>query len=269
MFDEGSGGAPLQRVGGRAEVRIGATGLRDLYQSGSAKVLLPRTYSGSPEVVFLNTAGGVTGGDQLSFELCVPDGVAIATTQTAERAYRKGDNGAARVDISLEIGAGARAFWLPQETILYNGSALRRRTKADLSGSAELCLLDIFVFGRKAMGEVVETIDLDDKREVWRDGAPVLLDPTRVTTGDLGRPGSAALAKASAIAVLHLIAPDAEHRLARLRAVLPDDGSAAASAWDGRLSLRVMHEDPGLLRKTLARAIPCVTNEPLPRVWPR
>ncbi|MBF9032283.1 urease accessory protein UreD, partial [Rhodobacterales bacterium HKCCE3408] len=57
-------------------------------------------------------------------------------------------------------------------------------------------------------------------------------------------------------------------RLGRLRAVLPGDGSAAASAWGGRLSARVMAEDPSKLRDTLARAITTLTGRPLPRVWP-
>lgn len=41
-----------------------------------------------PEVVFLNTSGGLTGGDVLNLSLDLGDGVRLtATTQTAERAY--------------------------------------------------------------------------------------------------------------------------------------------------------------------------------------
>ena len=48
--------------------------------------LLPPT---APEVVFLNTSGGLTAGDRLDYSLDLDaDAQARATTQTAERAYR-------------------------------------------------------------------------------------------------------------------------------------------------------------------------------------
>lgn len=269
MFDEGSGGAALQRVVGRAKVRLGPKGLKELYQSGSAKVLLPKTYGPAPEIVFLNTAGGVTSGDQLSYRLAMEAGTAIGTTQTAERAYRRADDRPAQVDIALEVGPEARLLWLPQETILFDRAGLSRRTHAEMSGGSELCLLDMFVFGRIAMGELVQRIDLKDKRSVWRDGRPVLLDPLRLASQDLNWPGMAGMNAAKSMAVLHVIAPDAEDRLNRVREVLPGDGSAAVSAWDGRLSFRMMHENPSETRKVLARVLPIVTGLPLPRVWPR
>ena len=38
-------------------------GLKELYQSGCAKLMLPKTYGKMTEAVLLNTAGGITGGD--------------------------------------------------------------------------------------------------------------------------------------------------------------------------------------------------------------
>lgn len=268
MLDENLTSLQLQRVIGVAEVAIGPAGVTELRQVGSAKAMMPRVHVGPAEVVFLNTAGGVTGGDRLSYRFAVSGTTAMATTQTAERAYRRGQEGVAQVDITLEVGAGAKGLWLPQETILYDGAALHRTTRANLAGDAELCLCDSFVFGRVAMGEAVQRLDLKDKRDVWRDGRPVLIDPLWMGDADLCRAGMAGLGPARAVAVVHLIASDAADRLARLRGVLPGDGSAAASAWDGRLSLRVLHENPSELRKTLSRTIPELTGHPLPRVWP-
>lgn len=56
----------LERVRGAAEVtlshRADAVRLDKLGQQGSAKAFLPRVHGPVPEVVFLNTAGGLTGG---------------------------------------------------------------------------------------------------------------------------------------------------------------------------------------------------------------
>lgn len=268
MLDQGSGGTRLERVHGRGRIALSGGRLRDLHQSGAAKVMLPRAYAPMPEIVFLNTAGGVTGGDRLRFELALENGRAMATTQTAERAYRSPD-GPAELDLSLTVGPGAHLSWLPQETILYDGARLTRNTHVAIEGDGTVLMVDMFVLGRVAMGEAVRQLDLTDRRTVTRDGRALVMDILRLRAEDLTRPGAAGLGAAKAIAAIHLIAPDAEDRLGRFRAALPSDGSAAASAWDGRLSARAMHDDPSVLRRLLARALPILAGHEMPRVWPR
>jgi urease accessory protein len=57
-----------QRVAGRAAVSFGpGARLKRLAQAGSAKAMMPRMHGRAPEVVFLNTAGGLTGGDRLDY----------------------------------------------------------------------------------------------------------------------------------------------------------------------------------------------------------
>ena len=55
----------MERAHGTARVglvpKANGWGLSDLYQQGSAKVILPEV-GGAAEVVFLNTSGGLTGG---------------------------------------------------------------------------------------------------------------------------------------------------------------------------------------------------------------
>jgi urease accessory protein len=53
--------------------------------------MMPRMHGRAPEVVFLNTAGGLTGGDRLDYAVDLEGGHVVATTQTAERAYRCAD----------------------------------------------------------------------------------------------------------------------------------------------------------------------------------
>jgi urease accessory protein len=53
--------------------------------------MMPRMHGRAPEVVFLNTAGGLTGGDRLDYAVDLAGGHVVATTQTAERAYRAGE----------------------------------------------------------------------------------------------------------------------------------------------------------------------------------
>jgi urease accessory protein len=137
-------------------------------------------------VVFLNTSGGMTGGDRLSFGLSLAAGCRVtATTQTAERAYRSAD-GPARVEIRHQVGPGAHLDWLPQETILFDHSALERRTVIELAADASCLALEAVVLGRAAMGEQVREVTLTDRRQVLREGRPVLVEPLRLSSAALG-----------------------------------------------------------------------------------
>lgn len=270
-----TGPARHQRSRGRAAVALsrrgGATRLDRLAQAGCAKAFLPRAHGSVPEVVFLNTAGGLTGGDRLELALDLgPGAAAVATTQTAERAYASlGDW--ADMQVRLTLGDGARLVWCPQETILFERAALARRTLAELSGSAELLAAETVVFGRLAMGETPEAARLADWREVRRDGVPLVLEPVRIGPDWLAARGGAALmGPGTAMASLWLVAADAEDRLAGLRALLPEPGpalSAAASAWDGRLALRAVGQDVLALRRLVGQALCHLSGAALPRVW--
>lgn len=80
--------------------------------------------------------------------------------------------------------------------------------------------------------------------------------------------GSAVLAGAKAFASLILIGQEAEAKLAAARAVLDEPGvDAAASAWDGKLSVRMMAVDGWPLRQQIRRVLAAVRSAPLPRVW--
>lgn len=240
--------------------------MRDLHQSGSAKVLLPRVFDRAPEVVFLNTAGGITGGDRLDYALDVAHGAVTGTTQTAERAYKAlGAPGV--VETRLRVGPGACLHWVPQELILFEGAALKRSLHVEMAEDAELVMLETLVLGRAAMGEVLRDVHLRDRREVTRAGKLAMVEAIKLTGADLASNSPAGLNGAVAVASLTLMARDAEDRLDALRAVLPEGVRCAASAWDGRLTARFTAAKAYPLRRAVARAVECVTRGPLPRVW--
>ena len=263
----------MQRSRGTAAVAVSHRGgqirLDRLAQAGSAKAFLPRVHRPVPEAVFLNTSGGLTGGDTLAFSLHVAPGAALtATTQTAERAYAAGGSPAA-VRVTAAVGAGARLDWLPQETILYEDADLDRATVIDLDGGAACLLAETVILGRLAMGEAPARARLRDARLVRRDGQPVWAETLALDGGVLARAGDAAvLGGARAFAVIALVAPGAADALGPLRAALAGDGvEGAASAWDGKCVARLMAVDGWPLRQAVARALGALRGGPLPRVW--
>jgi urease accessory protein len=272
--------ATLQRARGVARVALAhdagplsATRIAGLRQEGCGKAFLPRV-TGDPEVVFLNTSGGLTGGDRLDFSVTLAaGGRATATTQTAERAYAVPPGAApGEIAVTLSAGDGATLHWLPQETILFEDSALERRTRVDLGRDARLLMCEMLVLGRAAMGETVLRARLHDARTVYRAGRPVLADAVEVGPALLGRPAApAGLAGARAVALVALVAPGAEAALPGVRAVLADAAGAGlragASAWDGRCLVRLAAPDAHPLKLAVARLLRHLGGGALPRVW--
>ena len=274
-------GTPLQRARGVARVALShdaeaprtRTRIAGLRQEGCGKAFLPRV-AGDPEVVFLNTSGGLTGGDRLDYAVSLAaGGRATATTQTAERAYAVLPGAVpGEIAVTLSAGDGATLHWLPQETILFENSALARRTRVDLGREARLLMCEMIVLGRAAMGETVTRPRLHDARAVYRDGRPVLVDAVEIGPELLARPEApAGLAGARAVALVALVAPGAEAALSGVRAVLDATTGAGlragASAWDGRCLVRLAAPDAHPLKLAVARLLRHLGGGALPRVW--
>jgi urease accessory protein len=272
MFDQ-SAQATMQRSHGKAMVSFALRGdqirLRDLAQSGSAKAMLPRVWGAVPEVVFLNTSGGLTGGDHLSYQMDIGAGARItATTQTAERAYAS-TGLPAEVVVRATVGQGGRLDWLPQETLIYEDSNLHRRSEIDLAEGASCLLAEVVILGRHAMGERPKRARLTDHRMIRRMGRPVWSESLQLNPQILSRATDPALlGDARAFAIIALVADGAQDHLARIRAVLDEPACrAAASGWDGRLLIRIMAADGWPLRRQIARVLTALRDAPLPRVW--
>lgn len=265
---------PLQRAEGSVRLGFraidGATRLARHYEQGAAKVRLPRAPGGVAEAVLINIAGGLTGGDRMDYAVDVGVGAAVTlTTQAGEKIYRALD-APAEIRTRIDVAAGGRVDWLPQETILFDRAALVRRLDIALAADAAVLALEAVIFGRTARGEIVRTGTLCDRWRVRRAGRLVFADGLRLDgpiAATLARP--AALAGGCAAATVVYAAPDAESRLESVRAALANGpAEAGASAWSGILVARLAAADGARLRAALAPLVAALRDgRALPRVW--
>lgn len=264
----------MERARGHARLAFaagdGPTRLVEFFQSGSAKIRLPRVDPGRPkEAVLINTAGGITGGDHLVYEVEAGAGShAVVSTQAAERIYRR-SAGTGRIDTAIRVGSGARLDWLPQETILFESSSLSRRLSIDVAADATLLAVEAIILGRTAMGETIRNVELADSWRIRRDGRPVFADGLRLD-GDATEilQGGATGRGAIALATLLLVSPDAEKHLDRARDALDTaSGEAGVSAWNGMLVARLAAPAGHILRADLVRLLQSLRAAPMPRVW--
>ncbi|PZX16291.1 urease accessory protein [Palleronia aestuarii] len=261
------------RAVGTAILRVarGAGGrprLATLRQSGAAKLLFPRRRGERVEAVFINTAGGITGGDRFEIAAAAEAGAHLTmTSQAAERAYAAQPGEVGRVRTRLEVGSGARIDWLPQETILYERSSLDRRLDVDLAEDARFLMIESLLFGRHARGEVLRAARVSDRVAIRRQGEPLYLDAIAMA-GDLrahlSRPAIGG--GAGAVATLIYIAPDAAAHLEAIRALLPESAGVSAISGD-MIALRALAGDGYALRRIVLPVLDRLTGRSLPAVW--
>jgi urease accessory protein len=263
----------LQRALGELAVSLKQRGkcsvLDELRQVGCLKARFPRPDDAVwLHLVTLNTSGGVAGGDVLDAAIAVgAEARATIASQAAERFYRAPPGSAASsVRTRIAVAEGGAAEWLPQETILFDRCAVRRHLRVELAADAWFLGVESLVFGRAAMGEVVERAALRDVIEVRRGGRLLLHDAVRLDGEVAATLRRTAIADgARAVATVVHVAPDAEAALDSVRAASP---KCNASAWDGMLIVRMLAADSASLRAAVI-AVLAVLREgrPLPRVW--
>jgi urease accessory protein len=271
IADQGTEAAQPRAVG---ELRLsvvladGTSRIAGLRQAGSLKALFPQARGPALDAVFLNTAGGLTGGDKMRIEADAgPQTHLVLSSQAAERGYRARTGTVARVQVKLSVGSEGRIDWLPQETILYDGAAIERRLLVDLARDARALIVEPVILGRVAMGERVRDLHLTDRWDIRRDGSLVFADALRLDSdaeAQLARPGIAGGAGSWATALF--CAPDAAAHLDSVRSLLPPTAGASL-VRDGVLFLRILARDGFILRKTLIPVIERLTTLPLPKVW--
>ncbi|MRG56328.1 urease accessory protein UreD [Phyllobacterium sp. SYP-B3895] len=263
--------AAPQRAYGAARLSVkhvnGRTRIASLYQEGCAKIRLPERDDHGLEAVMINTSGGLTGGDRMRWEFDVAENCrAQITTQACERIYRASAD-TADVETKLRVGEGASLAWLPQETIVFEKSALRRSLNISLAGTSRALIIEPIVFGRKAMGENIETATIHDRWRIWRDNRLVHAEDFRLgpDAGSMLRQ-PALLGGARAMATVLLLGADAERHLDAARKIIGAKGGA--SFWSGKLLARLIDGDAYNLRKRLVPLIELLNEEAgVPKVW--
>ena len=254
----------------RFDVRCedGVTRRGRLHESGSLRVRFPSPEGEGLSAVFVNTAGGVAGGDSFDIAIAAGEGARLTvTTAAAEKVYRAPD-APAQLDISLKAADGAHLAWLPQETILFDAAKISRRIDIDLAESASLLLCEIVVFGRAAMGERMERGEFVDRWRLRRGGRLVFAETVRLD-GDIGaKLARPAVAKGGAAIATALIVPGDEAIVERIRETANSfGGEVGISAWNGFAMARFCAQDAAALRADMMTVLGRASPTALPRLW--
>ena len=246
----------------------GVTRRRHLHESGSLRVRFPSPETEGLSAVFVNTAGGIAGGDRFDIEIAAGAGSRLAvTTAAAEKIYRA-QGPAAQVNIALKAADGAHLSWLPQETILFDRARVQRRIDIDLAEHASLLLCEIVVFGRSAMGERMQQGEFVDRWRLRRGGRLVFAETVRLD-GDIGEKLKQPAIAGGGVAIgTALIVPGDEALVERIRELSKSfGGEVGISSWNGFAMARFCAQDTARLRADMMAVLGRASGTALPRLW--
>jgi urease accessory protein len=248
--------------------------LHDLHQHANAKLRLPRTHQAGCEAVFINTAGGIAGGDSLALDVEVAAGAQLTvTTQACERVYRSSDGASGRVQNRARLERDAKLCWLPQETILFDQARLNRKLDITMAPRATLLAMETVVFGRLLSGETPTSGMLDDR---WRvhcghdliHAEHSFLDIAATPIDRIGQ-----LEGRRVIATIFYAAPDSPELTRKkadyLRQVATGtDVACGVSAFGGKLVCRLAAFDSRSLRRCVPFLLAALMPDlQVPKVW--
>ena len=263
----------LQRAYGDISVcvasnELGVTTLKDLRQEGSMRVVFPKSLNNNFEAVIVNTAGGITSGDKFSIFAEVGEGAKLSlTTQAAERVYCASNSDFGLVQNKLIIAENAQLYWLPQETILFNGSRMQRQLNVEIATTAKFLFLEPLVFGREASGEELRCCFFKDRVQIFCNNRPIYIDGIKMN-GDVAD----VLRKTCvgnenrALANIVLFDKDSTNLIDKIRELLPQNAGASLIS-ENLLGIRILAASSFELRKILLPILTLLTNDTLPKNW--
>lgn len=275
--------APLHRhTQGSARLVVrddaGLTRLADLYQAAPLRFLFPGTIDAREPMLsmLVNTSGGLVGGDRLSVTVEVQaKAKLLVMAQAAEKLYRSAAEDVLW-DVTLNAHDHAWLEWLPQETIVFEGARLRRRTCLDLTQQSQCLAGEMLVFGRAAHQEIFTHGLLRDAWEVRINGRLTWADALHMEkdiAATLGTSSGFNGAHACATMVAHIGDPVAVRDAVRALPPPPDSVRFGVTVIEGLLIGRWLSADPLALRQHYAvvwgqaRHMAGNLHTILPRLW--
>jgi urease accessory protein len=197
--------------------------------------------------VLVHPPGGLVGGDTLDIAVTAAMGShGLITTPGATRFYKSlGETALQRTHIRVD--AGARAEWLPMETLCYSGCLAENRLSLELAPGAELMGWDVTALGLPGssqpfvQGSFCQHIELPG---VWLERARIAADDALLMDSPLGLAGQRCIATLFFVSGSKLARPRRELALELARQRMqahPLNPAAGATSPDAQvLVLRVL-----------------------------
>lgn len=134
-------------------------------------------------VYIVHPPGGIVGGDNLHIHADINNTAhSLLTTPAATKFYRSNGYIATQTQM-VNVAENAVLEWLPQETVFFNEANAASSTIINIQNSSRIIAWEIQCLGLPANDLPFNQGSCVQKLEVWKNGAPILLDCNRIQGG--------------------------------------------------------------------------------------
>ena len=260
----------LEKSNGNLKVLIKNNDLQKLYQKGSLKALIPDFHENIQQLMLLNTAGGITSGDDYNYHFQIDNSNLCISTQAAEKIY-SGFGIPANIKIDLNLTNYSNLFWLPKELILFDNCNLKRKINFNLSKNSNLFVCESIIFGRTSMKEIFKKGYFSDIWSIHREDK--LIHTEAINTGLFD---SKLLNNAStfnnnyAFSTIFITGDKFINKVDALSKTMTNNKNTTSdySCWDEKLIIRLLSKDNYNLKFAINKIISYFFNETkIPKIW--
>ncbi len=260
------------------------TVMADRSHFGPLRILKPLYPEGDDicHAVIVHPPGGIVAGDSLAVDLRVDSGAhALATTPGAQKWYRSSGAHASAVT-RLNVADDAHLEWIPQETMVFDGTRATQTLEISLAPRARFFGWELLCLGRITRGERFTTGEFRQRIRLVRasDDAPMWRESMLLAGGDPLLTSMLGFRSLPVTATAWIAFPDDESCsmtagvLAEVRNALGDAQLAAASSPEaGLIVIKAMGDAPEAVRNLLIgvwkkiRLRVFAREAVLPRIW--
>lgn len=236
----------------------------------------PEGADGPCHVYLLHPPGGVVSGDRLRVELNIGARAQVMLTAPgANKFYTARGERHASLSQVVRVAEGARAEWMPPETIAFDGARGILQSEIELDEDATYAGWEILCFGRPAADESFTRGWLRTELTIRRAGKLQYLERGLYRGGDAVMTAPWGLRGQPVLATFVVAAPSATLEwVERVReCVEPESGAFAVTLVSGVLVVRFLGSSTREARACLERAFgvlrPLYAGRPAvhPRIW--
>ena len=213
-------------------------------------------YPEGPEVcqaIIVHPPGGIVGGDTLAIDIDARAGAQVQITTPGAAKWYRSSRARATLDTSLRLGSGASLEWLPQETILFDGTRASISLRIELAPDARFFGWEITCLGRTASNERFTRGSLRQSLDLLRDGALLFCDRAAIDGGSHALQSGAVLKGAPVFGTLVTAgAAVTDEVLATCRALACDGGDGAVTRLPQALVARYRGDSASAARTYFA-----------------
>lgn len=238
---------------GRIQLRYGAdmgrTRLESARHEGPLRIQ-KALYPEGPEVcqhILLHPPGGLVAGDSLDIDVELGTHARVQLTTPGAGKWYRGDGRMARQSLRCRVHAGAVLEWLPQESILFEGTSAELEVRVELDDDAIFFGWDMLCLGRRGAGEAFRHGVVRISTEIERGGRCLWWERGHIEGGGAQLDAPAVLA-GQPVSASFLCAADAVDRLdnawlADCRRLRPAAGEGAMTRLPGLIVARYLGTD--------------------------